>query len=286
LYLVLISYILGAVLDLQGPPKRVSNILNGLLSDACSLRFSHDGSHGFISHSFAPLTITLEPQVHGMRVYSACLASYRLQRLLDILVFSALSFSALAGLRVGSGFTSYPRSPMDTIQQNLIPTFPTFPSTITIHHIRRRQAGEASRRLLGINPKAVGLSICLSTPPVTVDSIALATSSEVFLLKLDDCNHFPLPTLDLLSLSDKSTLVAFEMAQVALHIYRITQEHVRGLDLSTHLASSTLKPWSPSKIVTEKLSNNARKSNIDQLWEGGLEGGFRDVCLRAWLSAM
>jgi hypothetical protein len=174
---------------------------------------------------------------------------------------------------------------MDTIEQNLIPTFPP---TITVHHIRRRQAGEATRRLLGINPKpeAVGLSICLSPTTVAVESIALATSSEVFLLKLDDCSHFPLPTLDLLSLSDKSTLVAFEMAQVALHIYRSAQEHVRGLDLSTHLASSTLKPWSPSKIVTERITDNARKFNINQLWEGGLEGGFREVCLRAWLSAM
>jgi hypothetical protein len=45
----------------------------------------HDGSHEFpIAYFFAPLTITLEPEVHGMRVYSACLASYRLQRLLGM----------------------------------------------------------------------------------------------------------------------------------------------------------------------------------------------------------
>jgi hypothetical protein len=173
---------------------------------------------------------------------------------------------------------------MDTIEQNLIPTYPP---TITVHHIRRRQAGEATRRLLDINPKVVGLSICLSTSPVAVESIALATSKEVFLLKLDigDCSNLPLPTLDFLSLSDGFTLVAFEMAQVALHIYRSAQEHVRGVDLSTLLSPSTMKPWPPSRVVTQRLSYDARKFGIDQLWEGGLECGFREVCLRAWLSA-
>ena len=91
------------------PSKRVCNILNGLLSGACSLRFRHDTSHGFpIANSLALLIITLEPEVHGMRVYSGCPVSYCLQRLLHILVFSA-TFSALAGLRVGSCYRlSYP----------------------------------------------------------------------------------------------------------------------------------------------------------------------------------
>lgn len=177
-----------------------------------------------------------------------------------------------------------PRSPMDTIEQNLIPTSPP---TITIHHIRRRQAGEAIKKLLDINPRVVGLSIGLSTSAVAVESIALATSTEVFLLKLDigDCTNLPLPTLDLPSLSDGFTLVAFEMAQVALHIYRSAQEHVRGVDLSTLLSPSTMKPWPPSEFVTQKLSCDARISDVEKLWEGGLECGFREVCLRAWLSA-
>jgi hypothetical protein len=56
----------------SGPSKRVCNNLNGLLSGACLLRFRHDTSHGFpIANSLALLIITLEPEVHGMCIYSA-----------------------------------------------------------------------------------------------------------------------------------------------------------------------------------------------------------------------
>lgn len=244
-------------------------------------------SLAFCDHWFA------KRDVNNLLIYFASLFNCRLQSMRHPRA-SGAPFSALAGLGVDSCFASchvifdlypalLPPSAMDTIEQNLIPIFPP---TIIIHHIRHGQGGEATRRLLGIKPRVVGLSIHFSASADAVESIALATSKEVYLLKLKigDSSMAPSSTLDLLSFSDEFTLVAFDMAQVALHIHRSTQGHVRGVDLST-LFSPTKKPWQPSKFVTRKLSYDARKFDIDQLWEGGPECSFREVCLRAWLSA-
>jgi len=75
------------------------------------------------------------------------------------------------------------------------------------------------------------------------------------------------------------------MAHVALHIFRDLKQHLQGIDLSTLLSSSAGKPWQPSKFVAQKLYYDIRKADIDRLWEGDPECGFREVCLRAWLSA-
>lgn len=171
---------------------------------------------------------------------------------------------------------------MDSIEQNLISTSP---STISVRHFRPQQAGEVARRLLDINPVVVGLCARLS-PTYIVESIALATSNEAFLLKLEigDSNELPSAAPDLVRILDGFTFVAFEMAQVALHIFRCSRQHVRGIDLSTLLSPSTKKPWKPSKFA-QRLCSDARNVDIDQLWEGDPECGFREVCLRAWLSA-
>jgi hypothetical protein len=172
---------------------------------------------------------------------------------------------------------------MDSIEQNIISTSP---SNINVRHFRRQQAGEVARRLLDINPVVVGLSACLSPTTYIVESIALATSNEVFLLKLEigDSNELPSPAPDLVRILDGFMLVAFEMAQVALHIFRCSRQHVRGVDLSTLLSSSTKKPWQPSRFA-QRLFSDAHTVDIDRLWEGDPECGFREVCLRAWLSA-
>lgn len=167
---------------------------------------------------------------------------------------------------------------MDSVRQSLIPTLR---STIPVHHFRHRQVDLMAEKLSGANP--VGLSIRLSSTGV-LDFLALATSNEVCLLKFE-AGKLPLSELNLSSILDGFTLVAFEMAQLALHIHRCLQQHVRGVDLSTLLSSSTKQPWRPSKFVEIKLCYDCRKLEIDQLWDGDSEYGFREVCLRAWLSA-
>lgn len=173
---------------------------------------------------------------------------------------------------------------MDSIQQSLVPTSP---STITVRHLRCQQAGEVVRRLLDVNPAVVGLSVGRLLPTGVIESIAFATSKEVFLLKLETggSKKSPLSTLDLSGILDKFNLAAFNMAQVALHIFRGSRQHVRGVDLSTLLSSSTKKPWQPSRFVTQLLCPEARKAEIDRLWDSDPECGSREVCLRAWLSA-
>jgi hypothetical protein len=168
---------------------------------------------------------------------------------------------------------------MDSIKQNLIPTFSP---TVIIHHFRWRQIGAVTRKLLAISPVVVGLSVHLS-PTCIVKSIALATSKEVFLLKLDS-NELPSPLPDLVKILGGFTLVAFRMAEVALHIFRCLRQHVRGVDLSTLLLPSTNKPWKPSKFA-QRFCSGVREGEIDRLWDDEEERGFREVCLRAWLSA-
>jgi hypothetical protein len=173
-----------------------------------------------------------------------------------------------------------PHSAMDCIKQNIIPTSP---ANITIRHFRRRQTGEAFRQLLTMEPGIIlGLSIRLSADG-TVDLLALATSREIFKLELDSSSKNS--SLDLSSALDHATLVAFEMAPVAVHIHRSSQQHVRGVDLSTLLSPSSRQPWKPSTFVERKLCSFAQALDIDRLWESNQEDGFREVCLRAWLSA-
>ena len=167
---------------------------------------------------------------------------------------------------------------MDSIKQNLIPTFSP---NIVVYHFRCQQAGEMRRRLLAVHPVVVGLSVRLSPTTCIVESIALATSKEVFLLKLDGSE-----SLDLVNILDGFTLpvVAFGIAEVALHIFRCSRQHLRGVDLSTLLSPSTNTPCQPFEVAW-RLCSDVRKAEINQLWEGDAERGFREVCLRAWLSA-
>jgi hypothetical protein len=145
-----------------------------------------------------------------------------------------------------------PSIAMDSIKQNLIPTFSP---TVIIHHFRWRQIEAVTQKLLAISPVVVGLSVRLS-PTGIVESIALATSKEVFLLKLDG-NELPSTVPDLVILGG-FTLVAFRMAEVALHIFRCLRKHVRGVDLSTLLSPSTNKPWQPSKL-TQRFCSGVRE---------------------------
>jgi hypothetical protein len=166
---------------------------------------------------------------------------------------------------------------MNSLQQYILPGYPP---TVPVYHFRHGQSAEVLRRLLNLNPATVGLSIRLSSKGI-VDCLALATSQEVLLVKLET------GSTELISLAfdgSRFTLAAFDMAQLALHIYRNLKQRVQGVDLSTLMAPSTRKPWQPSRFV-QRFFPDVRVIDIDQFWDGDRECGFQEICIRAWLSA-
>lgn len=121
---------------------------------------------------------------------------------------------------------------MNSLQQHVLPAYPP---TIRVRHFRHGQSAELLRQLLDMNPVIVGLSIRLSSDG-EVDCLALATSQEVLLARLDtggtEIRSFTFDGL-------RYTLIAFDMAQLVLHIYRKLKQHLQGVDLSTLMARST-----------------------------------------------
>ena len=115
---------------------------------------------------------------------------------------------------------------MNSIQRNLISTSPP---TISMRHFYYQQGRKLARRS---NPAVIGLSIGRLSPTGIVESIAFATSREILLLKLETRggSKSSLPTLDLSRVLDKFNLVAFDMAQLTLHIFRVSRQHVRGVN--------------------------------------------------------
>lgn len=172
---------------------------------------------------------------------------------------------------------------MMSVEQNLIQKFP---STVNIHSFHHSKAGEAARRICTTNPPVIGLSIRISQKGA-IDLIALAESQDVYLIDVKDIKGVTPPALNLRGILGRGrlTIASFEMAHVALYVYRDLNEHVQGVDLSTLLSLSTRTPWKASKFIAQKVFLDANRTNIDQLWEGDVEAGHRETCLRAWISA-
>lgn len=174
---------------------------------------------------------------------------------------------------------------MDSIPQSLLP-LPIAHPTIPVRQFNRLQDRELSQRLADAQTVAFGLSVKLSRSG-KLEYVAFATPEQVYLMKVEKTDGPP-SAMNLRSILNGSrfTLAGFEMAKLALDIHRGLEHRVRGVDLSTLLSASTRRPWSPSTFVVERLSSAARRLDIEKLWEGDPECGFREVCLRAWLSAM
>ncbi|KIM34855.1 hypothetical protein M413DRAFT_434968 [Hebeloma cylindrosporum] len=80
-------------------------------------------------------------------------------------------------------------------------------------------------------------------------------------------------------------LVGFSFPRTAIQVNRATQRHVRGVDLSTMFTPNPREPWSPSRIVKERVHSSANAWDIACLWHGDERMAERNTCLQAWLAA-
>lgn len=170
---------------------------------------------------------------------------------------------------------------MDSIKQNLLPS-PH--STILIHHYNGAKVAELSQKLFDARITVLGVAVKLSRNG-DLEYIALAASNQVYLLRVDNKDAAKHTRLRSILNGSRFLLAGFDMATLALLIHRGIEQRLRGIDLSTLFATSAHKPWSPSKLMAELVSPAARRTDIDQLWNGDSQRGPHEVCLRAWLSA-
>lgn len=159
---------------------------------------------------------------------------------------------------------------------------PSAKHTILIHHFNSSKVTELSQKLLDARATVFGVSAKLSRTG-DLEYIALAASDQVYLFKVDAKNaQKPVKLRSILN-GFRFLLAGFEMAKLALLIHDGVGQRVRGVDLST-LLSTSAKPWTPSRFIAERVSPTARRADIDKLWRVD-SAGYREVCLRAWLSA-
>ena len=170
---------------------------------------------------------------------------------------------------------------MDSIKQNLLPS-PH--STILIHHYNGSKVAELSQKLFDAQATVLGVAVKLSRTG-DLEYIALAASNQVYLLKVDNKDASKHTRLRSVLNGSRFLLAGFDMAALALLIHRGVEQRLRGIDLSTLFATSSQKPWSPSKLMAEIVSPAVRRADVDQLWNGDSQRGSHEVCLRAWLSA-
>lgn len=152
------------------------------------------------------------------------------------------------------------------------------------HHISH--AGRVAKILRDRNRPTIGISIQLSNRG-NLDAIVLSTGPYVHYVSCDDEevdeeNFF----LSKLLNSQFGTIVGFNMARLAIHIYRALGVNSSGVDLSTVHPDCRTRLWNPSELVLRKLYPHVDKHKLDSLWYGkNGDTASRDACLRAWISA-
>ena len=166
---------------------------------------------------------------------------------------------------------------MSFIQQDLIPSH----RDISIRRLGVRDVGTITKHILDNEAPVLGLSLALCPKDGKVDVVAFATSTHIFQVSLGQttpgtCNN---DLAQLLS-SARSQLSAFDMARLALHLYKQWGLRVRGVDLSILFSASI---DTPAELVSTRLSPNANQHRIHSLWYNDEP---KNVCLRAWISAL
>ncbi|EJF57438.1 hypothetical protein DICSQDRAFT_69502 [Dichomitus squalens LYAD-421 SS1] len=151
------------------------------------------------------------------------------------------------------------------IRQDLVP--PHLGITrqpIVLRNVSSRDIGAILSHVSDNDVHALGVSLRLSPKDGTVDVVAFATSSHIFQVSLGDqtslAGNRRVATGDSLSRllgNVNCHLAAFDMARVALHLYKQCNVHVQGIDLSTLFSgiaeSSPDALDSASKVETTNL---------------------------------
>jgi len=189
---------------------------------------------------------------------------------------------------------------MNTIDQKIFPGQNSFPRTIQVRHVSQAHAGDACLHLQSGSVSAsvlpIGIAYHINSEGI-IDFICLSNLHLVFIISFDryhdDKPHPSTNFADLLHSRDdvgrrneelEICLVGFSFPRTAIHVNRVTQRHVRGVDLSTLFSPNPREPWSPSKIVKERVRSSTNAWDIASLWFGDEQTAERNTCLQAWLA--
>ncbi|TBU59568.1 P-loop containing nucleoside triphosphate hydrolase protein [Dichomitus squalens] len=177
------------------------------------------------------------------------------------------------------------------IRQDLVP--PHLGITrqpIVLRNVSSRDIGAILSHVSDNDVHALGVSLRLSPKDGTVDVVAFATSTHIFQVSLGDqtslAGNRRVATGDSLSRllgNVNCHLAAFDMARVALHLYKQCNVHVQGIDLSTLFSGLDGSPDTPAELAYKKVHPDVNRHRIHAAW---YRDEVKDVCLRAWLSAV
>lgn len=177
---------------------------------------------------------------------------------------------------------------MNNIPQDIFPAeFESAPQTIPVHNLKLHDASTVLSHIRNDDECAIGVSLRLSKDGA-IDIVAFATKTDVFCITLCAAKKKSATqrrddgAMARLLCNPSRTLVGFGMARLALLLHRHFATQVRGVDLST-LFSSEDAPWSPAEFASKRVCPLDRMRPIHALW---YHNEVRDVCLRAWLSAL
>ncbi|TFK82323.1 P-loop containing nucleoside triphosphate hydrolase protein, partial [Polyporus arcularius HHB13444] len=172
------------------------------------------------------------------------------------------------------------------LHQDILPRgLDSVPSAIAIRKLTLQTSGAIARHVLDNDVEVLGVAVRLSSSGA-VDAVAFATPDVVFYLDSGGTHasmNKARAELERVLDDPRCVLAGFGMARLALHLYRHFGVHVQGVDLSTLFARSTRTPQSPAEFASDKIHPRVNKHRIHALWYHHEE---RDVCLRAWLSAV
>jgi hypothetical protein len=189
---------------------------------------------------------------------------------------------------------------MNSIDQTILPCLKPFPRTIQVRHVSQAQAGDACLHLLSGNISTrilpIGIAYHIGSEG-KIDFICLSNLHLAFVISFDryydDKPHPSTNFADLLHSGNVVThrneaevcLVGFSFPRTAVQVNRVTQRHVRGVDLSTMFGPNPREPWSPPRIVRECVHSSVNTWDVACLWLGDERTGERNTCLQAWLAA-
>lgn len=189
---------------------------------------------------------------------------------------------------------------MNSIDQTIFRGQTSFPGTIQVRHVSQAHVGDACRHLQsgGASTSLLPIGIAYHIDSEgKIDFMCLSNQHLAFVISFDHYyNDKPHPSThfaDFLHSRDdvarrnepEICLVGFSFPRTAIHVNRVTQRHVRGVDLSTMFSPNPREPWSPSRIVKERVHSSANTWDIACLWLGDERTAERNTCLQAWLSA-
>ena len=189
---------------------------------------------------------------------------------------------------------------LNSIDQRIFPSQKPFPRTIQVRHVSQAQAADACFHLLSgdISTTIVPIGIAYHIDSEgTIDFICLSNLHLAFVISFDgyhdDKPHPSANFADLLHPRDGAAsrneaevcLVGFSFPRTAVHVNRVTQRHVRGVDLSTMFSPNPREPWSAPRIVRERVYSSVNAWDVACLWLGDERTAERNTCLQAWLAA-